>query len=257
MTYNKLKLIIFVILILIGIFIFSAEKTPKSAPSVVSDNAIVTTGNEIKGIEASYVSDKNVEASVTYYSNKTASLDRLGTTTDRVMFDLAISASGARYENKELGLVLWEKAPEINIYKNDKLIFSGRKTEVVQDEKQKKILTSGVWIWNKTLDGTGPDANKGGEILPKKTNAFTLSFTNDGKVVGKTDCNSFSGTYEFSSGKISFGPLASTLMYCEGSQEGDFIKMLTNSTSSQAYLDDSKNQLILENTVTINFFRKK
>ena len=251
---TKFSILILVLLAGIAIYIFRTNTQEDIKPIEV---ITIETGDNITSVSAMYLSEKDKEASVTYYSNKTASLDLLGTSSEKIMFDLAISASGARYENKERGLVIWEKAPELNIYKNDKLIYTGRKTEVVMEERQRKLLTSGVWLWEQTFNGTGPEAASEGIIKPKKYGDFTLVFTKDGKVSGKTDCNSFGGTYEFSSGTITFGPLASTLMYCEGSQEADFIKMLTNSTSSVVYSYNSSDQLTLENTVTINFFKKK
>ncbi len=237
----------------IAMYVFvTASKTEKGAEL---ENGSFSVGNEITSVTASYFSNKNVEAIVTYYSDKSASLDLLGTSSEKIMFDLAVSASGARYENKDLGLVLWEKAPELNIYKNDKIIFSGRKAEVVRSEADLKLLTSNEWFWTKTLNGTGPDAEKGGIIEPKKAGSFSLRFTEDGKVSGKTDCNSFGGTYTFSDSKITFSNLASTLMYCENSQEFEFVKMLTNSTSSQMF--GEKDLLILENNVTIYFRKNK
>jgi heat shock protein HslJ/membrane-bound inhibitor of C-type lysozyme len=259
MTKNAKIIVLILLVIIAGVLVYAFRMTPQfqlEQNNVDIENVSITTGDKITSVQASYISAKDEEATVTYFG-RNASLDRLGTSTERIMFELAISASGARYENKELGMVLWEKAPDLNIYKNDKVIFSGRKTDVVIEEKQRKLLTSGVWVWDQTFNGTGPEANKGGIIKPKKYGDFTLTFTVDGKVNGKTDCNGLGGTYEFGEGKITFGPLASNLMYCEGSQEADFIKMLTNSTSSIIYAYNSTDQLTLENTVTVNFFRKK
>ena len=259
MTKRAKYIILILLVIIAGGLVYAFRTISQSQPeqnSVDINNGSITAGEKITSVSASYVSEKNVEAGVTYYSNESASIDRLGNSIEKIMFDLAISASGARYENKELGMVLWEKAPELNIYKNDKLIYTGRKTEVVQEEKQRKLLTSGVWVWQQTLNGTGPEAAKGGIVKPKKYGDFTITLTPDGKVIGKTDCNGFGGTYEFSEGKITFGPFASTLMYCEGSQEADFIKMLTNSTSSHVFGVNSEDQLTFENTVTVYFFRK-
>lgn len=253
---NRTKFFILILVILAGVAIYVFRTSTEEEQNPIEVNTF-ETGEKITSVSASYLSVKNVEAIVTYYSDKTASLDLLGTSSERIIFNLAMSASGARYENIEKGLVLWEKAPELNIYKNDKLIYTGKKSEIVWDERLKELLISSTWVWQRTLNGTGPDAEKGGVVVPKKAGTFSLNFTADGKVSGKTDCNSFGGTYAFSNGKISFGPLASTLVYCENSQEADFIKMLTNSTSSQVYGVNSEDQLTLENTVSIYFFKKK
>jgi heat shock protein HslJ len=77
------------------------------------------------------------------------------------------------------------------------------------------------WIWKTVIlaDGT--------VINPKKSDAFTITLGDDGRVQGTTDCNGFGGEYVFGSdGIISFGPFMSTQMYCEGSQEQEFTKYL-------------------------------
>lgn len=82
-----------------------------------------------------------------------------------------------------------------------------------------ETLIGTTWVWDKTVmsDGT--------IITPKKAGVFAIAFGSDGRLIGKTDCNGFFGSYTFGSdGVVAFGPLASTLMYCEGSQEGEFSK---------------------------------
>lgn len=77
-----------------------------------------------------------------------------------------------------------------------------------------------VWVWVETVqeDGTG--------ITPNEPDAFTLTFTATGRVSGTTDCNNFSGQYEIDGDELTIGPLAATLMYCEGSQEQHFTSSL-------------------------------
>ena len=43
---------------------------------------------------------------------------------------------------------------------------------------------------------------------------------------GTTDCNNFSGSYKVDGNQLTFGEFAATMMYCEGSQESDFLKSL-------------------------------
>lgn len=92
------------------------------------------------------------------------------------------------------------------------------------------------WRWIKS------EYNDERVILPKQEGRFTLSFSKDGRLSIKTDCNSMSTTYSVKEGQISFGPTVSTKMYCEGSQESDFAKDLTNSSS---YRFTSRGELIL------------
>ncbi|MBE9490038.1 MAG: META domain-containing protein, partial [Bacteroidetes bacterium] len=47
---------------------------------------------------------------------------------------------------------------------------------------------------------------------------YKLSFdvdTSENKISGKTNCNSYSGTFSLTNNKIEIGPLSATEMYCE------------------------------------------
>lgn len=80
-----------------------------------------------------------------------------------------------------------------------------------------KSVQGTTWVWKKTV------MSDGGVVTPNKSGVFTVMFNTDGNLSGKTDCNGFFGSYTFGSdGFIKFGPLASTLMYCDGSQEQVF-----------------------------------
>ncbi len=94
-----------------------------------------------------------------------------------------------------------------------------------------------TWKWIRT------SYNNDTTVTPKKADVFTATFTKDGKVSFTTDCNRMGGTYTVTGKKITFGPLMSTKMYCEGSQENDFAKMLAEVSS---FLFTSKGELILE-----------
>lgn len=96
-------------------------------------------------------------------------------------------------------------------------------------------LTSKKWTLVKT-------AAKSKDTTPKKTNAFTMTFTSDKKINGTTDCNSFFGTYKEELSKISFGPLGTTMMYCKGSEDQAFLKTLQNVS---AFSFDKDNNLTL------------
>ncbi len=74
------------------------------------------------------------------------------------------------------------------------------------------------WEWVQSVD-------MGEYILPKSAGVFTLTFS-DGQVSVGTDCNNMGGTYTISGNSLKFGPMMSTLMYCEGSQETLFATML-------------------------------
>lgn len=87
-------------------------------------------------------------------------------------------------------------------------------------------LTSKTWSWVAAL------YNDGREILPQDPTAFTLTFGTDGTFNATTDCNNMSGSYTVQNdGQISFGQIAMTKMYCEGSQEGTFSRLLTDTAT--------------------------
>ena len=78
-------------------------------------------------------------------------------------------------------------------------------------------LKGTTWEWQKFV------ANDNVTTTPKSTGVFTVTFAADGTISGKTDCNGFFGSYTVGSdGVISFGPLGSTMMFCENSQESVF-----------------------------------
>lgn len=95
-----------------------------------------------------------------------------------------------------------------------------------------------TWTWIKT------QYNNDTEVTPLKADEFTLTFNTNGKVSATTDCNSMNGSYEVDGSKISFGPLASTRMFCEGSQEKVFRKLLQEEVSS--FLFTTKGELVFD-----------
>ncbi len=114
--------------------------------------------------------------------------------------------------------------------------------EVVQNfegEADPARMTLGMktWAWVSTLYSDDKT------VTPKKAKAFTLTFKNDGTFSATTDCNTMAGKYTVKNSAISFGDIASTMMYCDGSQEGDFAKMLG---AVQSYLFTSKGELVFD-----------
>lgn len=114
--------------------------------------------------------------------------------------------------------------------------------EVVQNfegEADPSKMTLGMkkWNWISTI------YNDGTRILPKNINKFSLTFKNDGTFSAATDCNGVGGEYKVTKNKIVLDKMMSTLMYCEGSQESDFSKALTQVDS---FMFTSKGELVLE-----------
>lgn len=81
------------------------------------------------------------------------------------------------------------------------------------------------WNWVSATD------KKGTSTVPKKAGVFTLTFKKDGSFGATTDCNGIGGNYVVNGNKIVLSKMMSTLMYCEGSQEDLYRKMLEAVTS--------------------------
>jgi heat shock protein HslJ len=65
----------------------------------------------------------------------------------------------------------------------------------------------------------------------------TITFAADGKVFGDAGCNRFTGTYTTDGNEISIGPLATTLIACEGNvgdAEAIFLNKVQAAVSYQA-----------------------
>ncbi len=111
-----------------------------------------------------------------------------------------------------------------------------------------EAIIGSTWMWQKTVmkDAT--------VVTPQKASAFTISLSADNTITGKTDCNGFTGTYTIGSdGVISVGPLASTKMFCEGSQETVFTGMISK---VRGYIVDTKS-LTLNTEVGVMMFEKQ
>ncbi|MBP9717137.1 MAG: META domain-containing protein [Candidatus Pacebacteria bacterium] len=208
---------------------------------------------------------ENGEITVEYISN----LARVtGGVYDGVVFRQVVSASGAKYEGKQ-GITLWTKNNEVRIETPQQVIYTGTAvtpsvpkpaTPTVIEESLPAIpsatttddevvsLEGKTWVWQSALRG-------GETIKPKKVETFSLTFTTDGTVQGATDCNGFVGNYKSSGNQTTLGPLRSTLMFCEGSEESLFTKLLEGPLT---IIELTNDLLILKNAAGDNLtFSKK
>lgn len=103
-------------------------------------------------------------------------------------------------------------------------------------DPSRMTLEMTTWNWIKTTYTDGKN------ISPKQEGKFTLTFK-DGQVSIGTDCNNMRGSYSAKGTMLEFGPLMSTRMYCEGSQETEFSVMLAEVSD---YRFSSRGELILE-----------
>ncbi|MFA6554111.1 MAG: META domain-containing protein [Candidatus Paceibacterota bacterium] len=111
--------------------------------------------------------------------------------------------------------------------------------EVVQNfegeaDPAKITLDMKDWSWISTVYKDGKI------VVPKDPTRFVLTFKGN-NFSAKTDCNGVGGEYIVNGSKISFERMMSTLMYCEGSQENDFSKMMSE---VQSYHFTSKGELV-------------
>ncbi|MEI6057524.1 MAG: META domain-containing protein [bacterium] len=109
--------------------------------------------------------------------------------------------------------------------------FSGEANPAVM------TLTMQPWTWIQTTYSNDT------VVTPKSAKRFTLTFKNDNTFSASTDCNGVGGTYAATKNAISFTKMMSTLMYCEGSQESDYSKMLGEVKN---YHFTSKGELIFD-----------
>ncbi len=121
--------------------------------------------------------------------------------------------------------------------------------DVVQDENHvaenpegeadpdRMTLGMTTWNWVRVVYSDGK------EVKPLLPNKFTLTFNEKDKTFSaSTDCNGVGGEYKVVDNKITFDKMVSTMMFCEGSQEAVFSKLLTD---TDAFLFTSKGELVL------------
>ncbi len=112
--------------------------------------------------------------------------------------------------------------------------------EVVQNfegeaDTTKMTLGMKTWDWAYTVHG------KDTMVTPKILKKFTLALKSNKTFSATTDCNGVGGEYQVNGNKITFSKMISTMMYCDGSQEQDFTKMLNE---VQSYVFTSKGELV-------------
>jgi heat shock protein HslJ len=94
------------------------------------------------------------------------------------------------------------------------LVLSGPDVELVYEEvppEPDAELVGTVWHLASLVDGLGPDG-----AVSSVVGEPTLELSANGEVQGDTGCNTFSGGYELHGTSLALGPLATTLMACEG-----------------------------------------
>ena len=104
-------------------------------------------------------------------------------------------------------------------------------------DPKKMSLGMKTWTWMSS------SYNDGSEVIPKKSDSFILTLGNNGKFTATTDCNQMGGSYASTGETISFSGIYATKMYCAGSEEGEFSKMLE---TVSGYHFTSQGQMVLD-----------
>lgn len=150
-----------------------------------------------------------------------------------MVFNETVSASGARYENKENNLVLWNKGNEVTLYQGEEEVFAGTVAASTVEPLpepannnpsemgvSKSELDASSWVWTHT------DLSGGERVTAPGGKEFLLKFDGNGSVTSSTDCNGLGGVYQVNGEVLSMGQFVTTLMFCEGSMEGEYIEQL-------------------------------
>lgn len=235
MKNKPLVVVLIIVAVLAGILWLGSEKQTQN-PTIEAEFRNAQSGQSI---------------TVSFDNNaQTATLNGLGY--ENLVFNQAISASGARYVNENRGLVLWNKGDDITLYDaEDNPIFTGTTGEGQEETAAvRQSIIGSTWVWQETRYADGR------VMEPKTSGVFTVVFNQEGQVNGTTDCNNFFGPYTAGAGNsLVFGALASTLKYCEGSQENDFRKDISE---INRYYFAAENQLVLTNqTSSVSIFFTK
>lgn len=98
------------------------------------------------------------------------------------------------------------------------------KTKVASDsEADVSVGIEGTeWVWK------GLVSQDGSSVTPEDPSQFIATFTQEeNRFNSTTDCNSMFGSYSVEDSKLTFGPLASTMMACQDSLENTYSQALS------------------------------
>jgi heat shock protein HslJ len=107
-------------------------------------------------------------------------------------------------------------------------------------------LSNTSWVWFSTVTG-------GVSAMAPVGDKFVLTFGKDKQLNSSTDCNRLMGKYEAGTSSLSVGPLAMTMMFCDGSKEGEYAAGLSKATS---YVLDGQMLTLTSASGTMMFHKK-
>ena len=219
------------LIIAVGITTWVVSRSDNKGPSIeIVASPTGTTSQTVR-----FISPQTNEVVEVAFAGNTAILNGEGY--QNLSLTQAEAASGARYESTAENISVWNKGTEVTVYRGSKVIFVGQiedsfgnpnpaeDTAAQATSTEEVSLAENTWIWQESVltDGT--------PLTPNKPGVFTLEFDSKGNVHGTTDCNSFSGSYIQANTRLESGPFAMTKMFCDGSQEMDFIHVITGAST--------------------------
>lgn len=83
------------------------------------------------------------------------------------------------------------------------------------------------WKWVSTT------LRDGQKVMPKLAGEFGITFDDTGRFSVDTDCNTMGGEYATHENILTLSDMMSTMMYCEGSKEGEFAAYLSDAEEYQ------------------------
>ncbi len=139
----------------------------------------------------------------------------------------ALSGSGSRFETEDGTVVLWEHQDEFRFMMDGADVALCRKANPVEVSEDPAGTVTEGGLTGKTWTFVDATTREGGVFQPKSAGVFTLRFEENGVVAVGTDCNNASGVYSVSGDALVMKDMATTLMYCEGSEESSFLSLLS------------------------------
>ena len=114
------KIILLIVILVSGFFVYDLFFKKEKVEYKEVENT-----EQISGSEILYTNSENNQILKVLYDNDKNIASIYSGEPDEVILSATTSASGAKYENLERGIVLWNKEKEVSLYLNESLIFSG------------------------------------------------------------------------------------------------------------------------------------
>ncbi len=114
-------------------------------------------------------------------------------------------------------------------FKNEVVVV--RTPDISNNTTSDALLDQGPWMWQKVT------YNDGNSVTANDPENFILAFEPSNRLSSTTDCNNLAGEYSVDGQNLSITNLASTMMYCDNSQESTYSQMLQDVSQYQIASD--------------------